>query len=98
MIIKLQPGNCPQAICTVYGDQNPTLGGWMSQTDEITVLSPILTEGGLYHLNMAILALDYANTLVDQSNPPKFDSYLSVGDVTNQDIAYQNNPYNTTLI
>jgi predicted secreted protein with PEFG-CTERM motif len=98
MIIKLQPGNCPQAICTVYGDQNPTLGGWMSQTDEITVLSPILTEGGLYHLNMAILALDYANTLVDQSNPPKFDSYLSVGDVTNQDITYQNNPYNTTLI
>jgi predicted secreted protein with PEFG-CTERM motif len=98
MILKLHPGDCPQAICTVYGDQNPTLGGWMSQTDEVTILSPILTEGGLYHLNMAILALDYANTLVDQSNPPKFDSYLSVGDVSNQNVTYQNNLYNTTLI
>jgi len=98
MTLKLQPGNCPNAVCTVYGDQNPTLGGWMSQTDEVTILSPILTEGGLYHLNMALLSLDYANTLVDQSNPPKFDSYLSVGDVSTQDVTYQNNPYNTTLI
>lgn len=98
MIIKLQPGNCNNAVCTVYGDQNPTLGGWMSQTDEVTVLSPILTEGGLYHLNISLLALDYSNTIVNQSNPPKFDSYLSVGDITNQDITYQNNLYNTTLI
>ena len=98
MTLKLQSGNCENAVCTVYGDQNPTLGGWMSQTDEVTILSPILTEGGLYHLNMALLSLDYANTLVNQSNPPKFDSYLSVGDVSNQDITYQNNPYNTTLI
>jgi hypothetical protein len=87
MILKLQPGNCENAVCTIYGDQNPTLGGWMSQSDEVTILSPILADGGLYHLNMALLSLDYANTLVDQSNPPKFDSYLSVGDVSNQDIS-----------
>jgi len=98
MILKLQPGNCQNAVCTVYGDQNPTLGGWMSQTDEVTVLSPILADGGLYHLNISLLALDYGNTIVDQTNPPKFDSYLSVGDVSNHDITYQNNPYNTTLI
>jgi predicted secreted protein with PEFG-CTERM motif len=98
MILKLQPGNCENAVCTVYGDQNPTLGGWMSQNDEVSILSPILTEGGLYHLNISLLALDYGNTLVDQSNPPKFDSYLSVGDISIQDVTYQNNPYNTTLI
>jgi hypothetical protein len=98
LTIKFQPGECPSGICTVYGDNDPTLGGWGSQTSEVTVLSPILTEGGLYHFNMAILAIDYANTLVDPSNPPKFDSYLSVGDVSNQDVTYQNNPYSTSLI
>jgi hypothetical protein len=83
---------------TVQGDQDPVLGGWTSQSDDINVIAPILTEGGLYHLNLSILALDYANTLVNGTNPPKFDSYLSVGDVSNQDVTYQNNPYNTTLI
>jgi len=83
---------------TVQGDKDPVLGGWMSQDDNVNVIAPILTEGGLYHFNMALLALDYANTIIDQSNPPKFDSYLSVGDVSNQDVTYQNNPYNTTLI
>ncbi len=97
LIIKLQPAS-KVGEWTVYGDHDPVLGGWMSQTDEITVLAPILTEGGLYHFNMEILALDYANTLVDPSIAPKFDSYLSVGDVSNQDITYQNNRYNTTLI
>ena len=98
LTIKFQPGDCPAGICTVYGDNDPTLGGWGSQTSEVTVLSPILTEGGLYHFNMSILAIDYANTLINTNNPPKFDSYLSVGDISNQDITYQNNSYNTTLI
>ena len=98
LTIKFQAGDCPAGICTVYGDNDPTLSGWGSQTSDVTVLSSILTEGGLYHFNMSILAIDYANTLVDQSNPPKFDSYLSVGDISNQDITYQNNLYNTTLI
>ena len=83
---------------TVQGDHDPVLGGWMSQDDNVNVIAPILTEGGLYHLNLSLLALDYANTLINQTTPPQFDSYLSVGDVSNQDVTYQNNPYNTTLI
>ena len=66
--------------------------------DNVNVIAPILTEGGLYHFNLSLFTLDYANTLIDQTSPPKFDSYLSVGDVSNQDVTYQNNPYNTTLI
>lgn len=97
LTIKFLPGG-EVGKWTVNGDQDPVLGGWMSQTDDVNVIAPILTEGGLYHFNLSLLALDYANTLLDQTNPPKFDSYLSVGDVSNQDITYQNNPYNTTLI
>src|SRR5574337_499263 len=97
LTIKFQPGG-EDGKYTVYGDPDPVLGGLGSQTDEVTVAGPILQEGGLYHFHMELLAIDYANTLIDQSNPPKFDSYLSVGDVSTQNITYQNNPYNTTLI
>ena len=97
LTIKLEPGGEP-GHWTVQGDRDPVLGGWMSQDDQVNVIGPILTEGGLYHFHMEILALDYANTLVDPSNPPKFDSYLSVGDVSTQNVTYQNNLYNTTLI
>jgi predicted secreted protein with PEFG-CTERM motif len=83
---------------TVQGDEDPVLGGYGSQTGDVNVIAPILTEGGLYHFNLSLLAIDYANTLINQTNPPKFDSYLSVGDVSVQDVTYQNNPYNTTLI
>ena len=83
---------------TIQGDQDPVLGGYGSETGDVNVIAPILTEGGLYHFNLSLLAIDYANTLIDQTNPPKFDSYLSVGDVSVQDVTYQNNPYNTTLI
>lgn len=97
LTIKFQPGG-EVGQWTVQGDHDPVLGGWMSQDDQVNVIAPILTEGGLYHFHMELLALDYANTLIDQSNPPKFDSYLSVGDVSTQDVTYQNQPYNTTLI
>ena len=97
LTIKFQPGG-EVGTWTVQGDQDPVLGGYGSQTDNVNVIAPILTEGGLYHFNLSLLALDYANTLVDQTNPPKFDSYLSVGDISVQDVTYQNNPYNTTLI
>jgi len=97
LTIKFLPGGTV-GQWTVNGDQDPVLGGWMSQTDNVNVIAPILTVGGLYHFNIEILALDYANTLVDPSIAPKFDSYLSVGDVSNQDITYQSNQYNTTLI
>src|SRR5574337_177464 len=97
LTIKFQPGG-EDGKYTVYGDPDPVLGGLGSQTDEVTVAGPILQVGGLYHFHMELLAIDYANTLIDQSNPPKFDSYLSVGDVSTQDVTYQNNSYNTTLI
>ena len=97
LTIKFQPGG-ENGKYTVYGDPDPVLSGWGSQTDEVTVAGPILQEGGLYHFHMELLAIDYANTLIDQTNPPKFDSYLSVGDVSTQDVTYQNNSYNTTLI
>ncbi len=74
LTIHLQPKNSG-GNWTVFGAHDPILGGWMSKTGEISMLAPTFTEGGLYHLQIQILTLDYANSMVDPNNPPKFDSW-----------------------
>ena len=54
LTINFQPGG-ENGKYTVYGDTDPVLGGLGSQNDEVTVLGPILTEGGLYHFHMELL-------------------------------------------
>lgn len=95
--IKFLPGAEP-GHWQVEGDQEPTLGGWTSQTDIVDVESPILSESGLYHFNMSLKGLDYPNELLPENVTVKFNSYLSVGDFYNTTMNYNSVPYNTTLV
>ncbi len=83
---------------TVYGNQDDVLGWTPDVGQPIRLLAPILGEGGLYHINVQVISFqnDKNSFAVDQI--PNFDSYLSVGDITNQTISYQNNPYDVQLI
>jgi len=88
----------------VQADKEPILGGWVPDNDDdpIDVQGPILGEGGLYHLNIQMFSIDYDNNIFDTTdNPqsiPNFDAWLSVGDVSNHDITYNGNTYNSTVI
>jgi len=95
--IKFQPGGTV-GQWTVAGDHEGALLGWTSVGNIVNVQAPILSEGGLYHFNMALLAYDYPNTLSQSNVTINFNSYLSVGDIYNQPITYSSNSYNTTLI
>jgi hypothetical protein len=98
MEIKFQPGGTV-GQWTVYGDKEPTLGGWYSQTNQVDVQAPILSDSGLYHFNMELEGFDYPNEIVTPyGNKVKFDSYLSVGDIFHQTINYNARAYNTTLV
>lgn len=87
-----------QGPVTVYGSTEPFLRGWMSETGEITVQGPILLEGGLYHFAIEIFGIDNPRNIFTPESAPRFDSYLSVGDIFNENITYNNIVYNTTLI
>lgn len=94
--IKFEPG---VGHWKVIGDKDPTLDAYTSETDEVNVQAPILVKGGLYHFNMEVFTLDFANTIItNQTLRPKFDAYLSVGDVYSQTINYKSNSYNNTII
>jgi len=84
---------------TIQADQDPVLNSWMSMGGgPINVLAPILKEGGLYHIHMELQTINFLNNLFTPDTAPKFDSYLSVGDISNHTITYSNNSYNSEII
>jgi hypothetical protein len=87
-----------QGPVTVYGSAEPFLSGWMSETGEITVQGPILLDGGLYHFAIEIFGIDSPRNIFTPESAPKFDSYLSIGEVHKANIKYDEIVYNTTLI
>jgi len=95
--IKIQPTNIP-GKWQVFGDQEPFQGGWTSTNDQVSVKAPILLEGGLYHFAIEIFGIDNDRNIFIPSEAPKFDSYLSVGDIYHQKISYQTKSYDTTII
>ena len=96
--LKLKIDPQPAQFVTVYGSQEPFLGGWVSQTGDISVTGPILLEGGLYHFAIEIFGIDNDRNIFTPETAPRFDSYLSVGDIFKNDIVDSGNKYNLTII
>jgi hypothetical protein len=96
LTLKVQPSN---GTLTVYGEQDPFQNAWVADPGgTINVKGPVLLEGGLYHFHIEIFSIDNDRNIFLPQNAPKFDSYLSVGDVYHNKWNYQNQIYNTTLI
>ncbi len=97
LMIKIQPTNTPNKWIT-YGDREPFQGGWTSTNDQLRVDAPILLEGGLYHFEIEIFGIDNDRNIFIPEDAPRFDSYLSVGDIYHKTITYQTKSYDTTII
>jgi hypothetical protein len=95
LTLKFEPGDAP---IRVYGTTEPFLGGWTSETGQLTVAGPVLSQGGLYHFGIEIFGIDNVRNIFMPENAPRFDSYLSIGDVSTSNLTYGNQNYNSTLI
>jgi len=96
LTLKIQPAQGP---ITIYGEQDPILNAWVADPGgTINIRGPLLLQGGLYHFHVEIFTIDNDRSLFMPEQAPKFDSYLSVGDVYTNKWDYQNHNYNTTLI
>jgi hypothetical protein len=58
----------------------------------------VLLDGGLYHFQIEIFGIDRPNNIFKPESAPRFDSYLSVGDVFKENLTYDKIVYNSTLI
>ena len=82
----------------VYGSIEPFLQGWVGETGDITVSGPVLLSGGLYHFGIEIFGIDNDRNIFTPENAPRFDAYLSVGDIFKQDIKNNNGKQNITIV
>ena len=95
LTLKFEPNQGP---VTVYGSTEPFLGGWTDETGQIKVSGPVLSEGGLYHFGIEIFGIDNVRNIFVPENAPRFDSYLSIGDVYTTNLTFGNKKFNSTLI
>jgi len=97
LTIKIQSAPLKVNDVVVYGDQEPFQGGWTSVNDQITVKAPILLEAGLYHFEIEIFGIDNDRIIFDPTVAPKFDSWLSVGDIFNQKVSNKDQSYDVSV-
>jgi hypothetical protein len=98
--LKITPSN-DSSKWTTDGIPKPFLDGYMylpKGDDTMDQVAPILGEGGLYHIAIMLITIDSDQNLFPPESTPTFDAYLSVGDISNKTINYQNNSYNVKLV
>ena len=94
--LKVQPA---EGDLQIFGTQEQFLNAWVADPGgTVNIQGPLFLEGGLYHLRVEIFGVDNIRNIFADESIPKFDSWLSVGDVFAQSIDYQGQPYNTTII
>lgn len=98
MTIKIQSADLSVNDVIVYGDREPFQGGWTSINDQVTVKAPILLDAGLYHFEIEIFGIDNDRNIFIPADAPKFESWLSVGDIFNQKISFKAITYPVSII
>lgn len=101
LTLKIEPINTTGGQVTINGERDPFQNAWVADPGgSINLRGPVLNAGGLYHIHIEIFGIDNDRNLFIPDQAPKFDSYLSVGDVFRNNIADPSNghKYNTTLI
>jgi len=97
LTIKIQSEDLDVNDVVVYGDEEPFQGGWTSVNDKITVKAPILLDAGLYHFEIEIFGIDNDRIIFIPSEAPRFDSWLSVGDIFNQVVSTEGKSYDLSV-
>jgi hypothetical protein len=97
LTIKIQSEDLDVNDVVVYGDEEPFQGGWTSVNDKITVKAPILLDAGLYHFEIEIFGIDNDRIIFVPSEAPRFDSWLSVGDIFDQKVSAGGKSFDLTV-
>ena len=99
LTLKIVPTKVDVNNVVIYGDEVPQIpGAWTGFNDRVDVHAPVLLDSGLYHFEIKIFGIDYDQNIFAESNVKTFNSWLSVGDISNQKITYGGKSYDTSVI
>jgi len=102
--IKVEPNSNYSKITNFTSHKD---GIWHSQSGNFTIQGPILLDPGLYHFSIWVIGLTGVNnatnnnsiqTIINNKNIPKFDTWLSIADQINKHLVYNGTNYNVTVI
>jgi hypothetical protein len=94
--LKVQPS---EGDVQIFGTREQFLNAWVADPGgTVNIRGPMFLEGGIYHLRIDILGIDNIRNLFPPDKIPRFDSWLSVGDLFTESVEYQGQLYNTTII
>ena len=97
-MLKLKIEPTPGEL-SVLGDRDPFQNALVADPGgNVVIRGPLLLDGGLYHFHIEIFGIDNDRNIFKPEDAPKFDSYLSVGDVFKENLTYNGKEYNATLI
>ena len=97
LTIKVDPTE--SGSVQLFGDRDPFQNALVADPGgTVNIRGPILTDGGLYHIEVRIFGIDNIRNIFTPENAPRFDSYLSIGDITYHNLTYDGQDYNSTLI
>jgi len=99
LTLKIVPTNVDVNHVIIYGDEVPQIpGAWTGYNDRIDVHAPVLLDSGLYHFEIKIFGIDYDQNIFAEKDVKTFNSWLSVGDISNHTIKYGGESYKTSVI
>jgi hypothetical protein len=97
LTIKIDPTE--SGPVQIFGDRDPFQNALIADPGgTVNVRGPILTDGGLYHIEVRIFGIDNVRNIFLPENAPKYDSYLSIGDISYHNLTNNGRNYNSTLI
>ncbi|HEU4445022.1 MAG TPA: hypothetical protein VFR94_10140 [Nitrososphaeraceae archaeon] len=97
LTIKVDPTE--SGSVQLFGDRDPFQNALVADPGgTVNIRGPILTDGGLYQYEVRIFGIDNIRNIFTPENAPRFDSYLSIGDITYHNLTYDGQDYNSTLI
>lgn len=99
LTLKIVPKDVDVNDVIVYGDQVPQIpGAWTGYNDRVDVHAPVLLESGLYHFEIKIFGIDYDQNIFAEQDVKTFNSWLSVGDISNHTIKYGTKSYPVSIV
>lgn len=97
--IKIKPTNIDVNEVQVFGDEVPQQpGAWTGYNDRVDVTAPVLLDAGLYHFEIKIFGIDFDQNIFADQDVKTFNSWLSVGDISNHTMSYDGRSYPVSVI
>ena len=94
--LNIHPNEGPPVV--LDGEKDPYNDAWTGTDDIFDVQSPMMIDGGLFHFQITIVGMSDDSKVFEANIAPTFDAWLSIGVAFHDNISYNNETKDLTII